>query len=249
MFPVLQIGPLALQTSGLALLAGLWIGLSLAEQFAPKRGIQSNALYNLVFIALACGAVGARLGYVLRYTAVFAENPASLLSLNPGLLSPGDGMVTAALGAWVYGHRKGLPLWNVLDVLTPVVAVMAAAVGISHLASGAAFGSATEMPWGLELWGARRHPTQVYEILAALLILAILWPGRKQVQSWPPGRYFLSFLAASAGARLFLEAFRGDSTLLPGGFRMGQILAWLVLLGSLWGVGKLRNHKPIQQID
>ncbi|HNB54600.1 MAG TPA: prolipoprotein diacylglyceryl transferase, partial [Anaerolineales bacterium] len=91
-----------------------------------------------------------------------------------------------------------------------------------------------------------RHPVQLYEAVAALGILFALWPGggwlaRKLAF---PGHSFLLFLALSAGARLFLEAFRGDSVTLPNGWRVAQILAWLVLAASLWVLGRyVPTHK------
>jgi prolipoprotein diacylglyceryltransferase len=45
----------------------------------------------------------------------------------------------------------------------------------------------------------------------------------------PPGILFLNFSALTAGARLFLEAFRGDSALMFGGLRLAQVIAWIVL--------------------
>jgi hypothetical protein len=50
MFPILQIGPLAIQVPGLIILAGLWLGLSLAERRAKKRESNPSVLYNLVFV-------------------------------------------------------------------------------------------------------------------------------------------------------------------------------------------------------
>ncbi len=47
MLPILQIGPLALQTPGLMYLLGTCgSGLSLAEKFAPRRGMTPDTLYN-----------------------------------------------------------------------------------------------------------------------------------------------------------------------------------------------------------
>ena len=52
MFPIIQIGPLSLPAPGLILLAGIWIGLTVAERFAPRFKANSNQLYNLVFVVL-----------------------------------------------------------------------------------------------------------------------------------------------------------------------------------------------------
>lgn len=238
MFPILQIGPLAIQVPGLVLLLGLWLGLSLAERHAPHRGVPPNLLYNLVFVALIAAVVGARLTYVLRYPSIFSSDPLGLISLNPGLLDPWGGLVAGTIAALIYGQRKGLEFYSTLDALTPAFAVISIAIGLSHLASGAAFGTTTELPWGIEIWGARRHPTQIYESLAAAMVLALLWPGRERWRDAPPGTYFLTFVALSALARLFLEAFRGDSLLLPVGLRAAQVVAWVVLAASLWDLKK-----------
>ena len=121
---------------------------------------------------------------------------------------------------------------------------MAIFLALAHLASGAAFGAETSLPWALELWGAKRHPSQIYEALAAALILLVCWPGRKTWRQNPAGIYFLSFVALSAAARLFLEAFRGDSLTWLWGLRTNQIIAWLVLALSLWGIAVRRNIPP-----
>jgi phosphatidylglycerol:prolipoprotein diacylglycerol transferase len=189
-----------------------------------------------VFILLAAGLIGARLTYALRYPQIFAANPLGLVSLNTGLLDFWGGLGVGILAAAAYGQRQGLALWPTLDALTPFLAVMAVASGVSHLASGTAFGAPTQLPWGIDLWGARRHPSQGYEILAAGLILAGLWPGHKRQAGWPAGVYFLVFVALSCLARLLLETWRGDSLLLAGGLRTAQVAAWLGMLASLWGL-------------
>ncbi len=239
MLPILQIGPLAVQTSGLVLLAGLWLGITLAERFAPRRQVAPGLLYNLIFTALVAGLAGGRLAYALRYPAAFAHNPLSLISLNPGLFNLADGLIFGALAAWVYARLKKAPLWATLDALTPALMVIMLAIGLGHAATGAAFGKETSLPWGVELWGAVRHPSQVYEVIGAALILFLLWPLRKGIAGWPEGVYFLAFVGLSAGSRLVLEAFRGDSALLPGGFRAAQVMAWLVLAACLYGIYRL----------
>jgi len=78
MLPILQIGPLAIQTPGLFLLAGLWVGLNLTERFAGQRGVSPTKLYNLVFSGLIGGIVGGWLVYAIRYPAAVSQNPIGL---------------------------------------------------------------------------------------------------------------------------------------------------------------------------
>jgi phosphatidylglycerol:prolipoprotein diacylglycerol transferase len=175
--------------------------------------------------------LGGRILYALENLSVFAQNPSSLVSLNLDLFDPIGGLVVAMIVGLIYGQRRNLSFWPTLDALTPFFAVFALGLGLAHLASGSAFGKETSLPWGMELWGAVRHPTQVYEIFASLLILCLLWFQRTDTH---PGLHFLTFVALTSGARLFLEAFRGDSTLILGGIRAAQIIAWMVLAISLF---------------
>ena len=241
MLPVLQIGPVGIPVPAFSLLLGVWLGLSLAERHAPRFGVDGNRLFSLALTALLSGLAGARLAYAARYSRAFIEAPLNLLSPRPELLDPWGGLAAGLIGALIYAQRKEMRLWPTLNALTPAFAVFAVALGISQLASGDAFGAPTAVPWAIELWGARRHPTQIYETLLALLILAACWPAG------PLGRrpdYFLIFTAASALARIFIEAFRGDSVLVFSGFRLAQLAAWLVLAASLWLMGRRFQKGP-----
>lgn len=242
MFPVLQIGPLALQTPGFILILGLWLGLTLAERWAYHFQTNANTIYNLVFNTLIAGLIGARLVYFARYASIFIESPLNLISLNPGLFDPLGGLAVGLLTALIYGNRNKLVLWSTLDAITPILGVFAVALGLSHLASGDAFGVETNLPWGINLWGVIRHPTQVYEIVYALIALGAIWFNTTKLKSNPmiPGEIFLFFVAFSSIGRLFLEAFRGDSIILAGNVRLVQIGAWITLALSLWGLIQLK---------
>jgi phosphatidylglycerol:prolipoprotein diacylglycerol transferase len=244
MFPVLQLGPLAIQVPGLMYLLGLWLGLSLAEKFAPKRGLSADALYNLTFTGLIAGLLGARLGTIFQYPGAFIQSPLGLFSLNPGLFDPFGGFAVALIAMLIYGQRKKLSFWPTLDALTPVFALLMVGAALAHAASGQAFGAETTLSWGIELWGATRHPTQFYELGLALVILALLgWKSKDNRLA--NGALFLLFLALTAGSRLFLEAFHGDSALVFGGIRSAQAVAWVLLAAALIGLDRLeRKHIP-----
>ena len=234
MMPVLQLGPLAIQLPGLLLLLGVWIGSLTLDGEAARRGLSADRLSKLVFFSLIFGLVSARLGYVLRYASAYAADPLGVISLSPQTLSATEGVVGAVLFAWIYGRRAGLPLWPTLDALTPMFAVFAVFFALAHFASGDAFGAPTDVPWGIELWGAARHPSQIYELIAASAILgAALW---LRSRSLLPGVMFLLWVSFTTGARLVLEAWRGDSTIIFGGLRLAQVVSLMILLAALAGL-------------
>ena len=221
------------------LLAALWLGLSLAEKRAQRFSIPTDKLSNLVYYSLLGYILGGRLLYLFSNLAAFAPSPFSIFSLNPDLFDPMAGLLVASIVGLIYGSRQKLSLWSTLDALTPLFAALSIGLALSHLAAGTAFGRPTELPWGIDLWNMRRHPTQMYELLAALVIFGITW---FRITDSPQGSNFLLFAGLTAGARLFLEAFRGDSTLIFGNLRLAQVIAWVVLAGTMVA-GELIQHR------
>ena len=225
------------------LVAALWIGLALAEKRGERQGISKEALNNIVFYSLLGFILGGRLLFALANYSAFAQTPLNIFSINVDLFDSTSGLISAILVGIIYGRKHNLPLWGALDALTPLFATLAIGFHLSHLAAGTAFGSPTGLPWGIELWNAARHPTQTYELIASLIIFGLLWFRKTDI---PPGLLFLHFTALTAGARLFLEAFRGDSTLVFGGFRQAQVVAWGVLAGALSASESIRQRGKVQ---
>jgi prolipoprotein diacylglyceryltransferase len=231
-FPFIRLGPFLLQLPGLALLVGIWIGSSLAEKEAARLKLNVAAVYNLIFFGLVAGIVGARLAYAARYLNAYLANPLGLLALTPATLSPNAGLVVGLTVAALYGRRHGLRLRPTLDALAPGLAAFMVTLGVAHILSGDAFGAPTQLPWSIYLWDDYRHPSQIYETVAALVVFAVAW---KRPPGYPGDSInFLLVVALSAAARVFLEAFRGDSVIWPGGFRAAQVVGLLVLAAALW---------------
>lgn len=247
MFPTLQIGSLSLQVPGLVLLAGIWIGLNISERRIRGTARDPGYLYNLVFISFISGLIGARLFYIITYPEAFSENLWSILSINPVLFDPFAGFLFALIAGIIFVYRKKLPLWLVLDDLTPLFAVLGIAQGVAHLAAGSAFGAPTSYPWGIYLWGEFRHPSQIYEIILAIIILIVIQLIDRSNLNKPLGSLFLIFVCMTAASRLFLEAFRGDSLLVGDGFRLTQIISWVVLAVCLFILGK--KYQSVQDAD
>jgi phosphatidylglycerol---prolipoprotein diacylglyceryl transferase len=245
MFPTIQIGPASLPTAALFLLVSIWIGLSLTDKRATWHGLKSETLDNLVLLALVGLVLGGRLAYVAIHWDTVAVSPKDIISLDENIFDLAGGLAVSLIVGLVYGQRKGVPLWPTLDALTPFFATLMIAIGTAHLANGTAFGKETSLPWGISVRGVNRHPSQVYEIAAALFILSLI--GLRRPFSLA-GAQFLAFVALSAATSLFLEAFRGDSILLYSGIRLGQVTAWILLAAALFGLDRLQSKQKSQEI-
>jgi phosphatidylglycerol:prolipoprotein diacylglycerol transferase len=222
------------------LVAALWIGLAFAEKRTERHGISKEQLNNIAYYSLFGYILGGRLLFALANIPSFAQSPLSIFSPNPDLFDPTGALVVALMTGFIYGQRQKLPFWGTLDSLTPLFTIIAIGLSLSHLAAGTAFGSPTDLPWGIELWNATRHPSQIYELITSLIVFALIWFRKSDS---PPGILFLTFTALTAGSSLFLEAFRGDSTLVFGGFRLAQVSAWIVLIITLFVSESTRRRR------
>ncbi len=166
------------------LVAALWIGLTLAEKRSERHGVSKEQLNNLTFYSLIAYVIGGRVLFALNNFSAFSQSPLSIFSPNPDLFDPTSAILIALLTGFIYGQRQKLQLWGTLDAITPLLAMLMIGLSLSHLAAGTAFGSPTDVAWGIDLWSATRHPTQIYDFLASLLIFGLLW---FQKTNSPPG--------------------------------------------------------------
>lgn len=236
MYPVLNVGPAALQLPGLILLLGFWLSLNLVGRRAKAEGLPEDVIYNAGMIALLVGLVGARLGYVALHWSAYRNDLPGIMALTTGALSTPAGLLIGGGLAALYLRLHRLPAPTVLDVLAPALALMFAFISLADVSAGSAYGTVSDLPWAIELWGARRHPTQVYELLAALGTLGLLWWARTRRPY--AGFLFLLFLLTYGAARLFLDAFRADAWLLAGGYRTVQVIGLGAVVLALWQMGQ-----------
>ncbi len=230
MLPILNIGPLAVQTPLLILLIGVWIGIALAEKGARKSGLPEEDISNMILVVLVGFLVGGRLIFVFQNLDRYLEAPLGIILPNPNTLALLEGGVLGVVAGIVHAQKKQLPLWKTLDVLIPSLAVLLAAAAGMNLASGEAYGTLSGVPWAIELRGGWRHPVQVYELVLCGSIAA----GLMRWRTGQPGARFAAGAAMLAAARLFTEGFRGDPLVLGGGWRVAQLSALVLLFGSLY---------------
>ncbi len=244
MLPILNIGPLAIQTPGLIILIGIWLGLTAIESNSSKFSLNGNTLSNLVLLSLLSMVFFARIGYISQYTAIFAERPLSVFSPNLSLFDPLSGLTLGTVFFLVMSQRKKLPVRNVLNAITPGLSVFVIFFFLSLLASGNYYGQPSALPWSIYLWGLHRHPLQLYYVLALVLLCArIFWLIGK-----PQERHilFFEFLRWFSVIIIFLDFFRGDLEMRMGTVHVLQISAFISLLISTALVNKFRENPIIE---
>ena len=232
MAPYLSIFGFSIQAYPLFLLIAVIAGLWLAAHQARRLGLDPDHVYNLGFYTLLATLIGARLAFVIENWSAYRDAPLSALSPTTTAFAWPEGAVVGAIVALIYWLRYRLPAGLTLDAIAPGLALAMAIERLGAFLGGINFGEPTGLPWGVFMWGQVRHPVQIYEMVALLIILAILlWQQERRPFD---GFTFVLFVALYAGSRLFLEAFRADAALISGGLRAVQVIALGVLLLAVW---------------
>lgn len=232
MAPYLSILGFSLQAYPLLLLLAAWAGLWLAARQAQRMGLDPDHIYNMGFYALLAALLGARLAFVLTHWSAYRGALLSALSPTPTAFRWPEGVVIGALVAVIYWLRYRLPAGTTLDAIAPGLALAMALERLGAFLDGRNFGEPATLPWAVPMWGELRHPAQLYEMAALLVILGLLlWRGGRRPYA---GHAFALWVVLYAGSRLFLEAFRADAALITGGLRSVQIVALGVTLGAVW---------------
>lgn len=231
MYPTLNIANFVLPTSGLTIILGAWLCLTLIEKSAKWLNLDVNTTYTLAVVALFAGFIGARLTFVVQYWSAFQESLTSILWPLTSGYNPLGGIIIGAVAAFFYGRVKNLPLAATLDALAPGLILGLMVISLADFLGGPGYGTLTAVPWGISQYGVRRHPVQLYELLAGLLALLAWWhllPRRHYA-----GQLFLSAITIYSAARLLLDAFRDNTWLLSAGYHGWQILSFIIMIAGL----------------
>jgi phosphatidylglycerol:prolipoprotein diacylglycerol transferase len=218
---LLELGSITIYTYGLLLALAFLIGLHLASRRARRQGLSGERVLDLGIYIIIAAVVGGKLLLFLTDYRLFLQHPAELLSLTrSGGVFYGGLILAVAVSVW-YMRRHGLPLWQTCDAFAPGIALGHAIGRVGCLMAGCCYGRPTDVPWAIVFTdpfaasyvgtplNVRLHPTQVYESLAELAILALLLILEKRRRGFP-GRTIWTYVLLYAVSRFVIEFFRGD---------------------------------------
>lgn len=245
MYPTISLGPLVLPTAGLIYIIGAWLVLSIIERVAARLGLEAEKIYGLSALMLAAAFLGARLSFVVLHWSAFRENLVGIVWPLTSGYNLWAGLILGSLSGFFYGRARQLPTRRTLDALTPGILSALLIISLADFAGGPGYGAQTNLPWGIDVFGIKRHPVQFYEVLASGLALLVWWWGfRNRVQ---PGQMFLMAIAAYSAGRLFVDAYRANTPLTSAGFHVVQIIALVILLVAGFALGRLLAADPEKQ--
>ena len=247
MLPTLSIGSVALPTYPLLLLIALWVGMAVSAYRAGQLEVDGDHIYNAGLYGLIAGILGARLWFVLSHWENYASDLDQALSLSRSALAGPEGLIVAGLVVLIYLQKNKVPLGRFFDAAALGVAVALTIGHIGAFLGGEGLGQPSNVPWAVEIVNAARHPLQLYEALASLIIVGILFLNRHR-QPWSGFQFWL-FVILYSVTRLFLEIFRARPTLVGDGYLAVQVLALATTVISLAVMAYYFNRDPVTEIE
>lgn len=232
--PVFRVGPIAVRYYTLLFAAACIAGYFLWRWQQVRAGRPPRAALGFAFWGLLGLVVGARLFHCLLYEpGYYLAHPAEILRVWKGGISSHGAAVGLAAALVAYSRRRGLPVLDSLDRFSFSAATGAALVRLGNFFNSEIVGREAQVPWAVRFMrydsGAiARHPTQIYEFLVGLAVLAALLlvdraAGRERR---PAGLLAGVFLATYFSLRFGVEFFKEAQEVPPlSPLTMGQWLS------------------------
>ncbi len=253
------------------LLAVLWGG-----RMAYKWKMSIDKMIDVLIYGTFAAIIGARLYYVIFRWDYYSSHLGEIIQIWNGGLAIYGGIIGGIIAAFITCRFNKLNFFNLLDCAGMSLLIGQGIGRWGNFANQEAFGSNTDMPWGmisekttlylvdhkdeLEALGmtvdpySPVHPTFLYESLwciGSFLILLVIYKKFRKFS----GQLFLTYGVLYGTGRTIIEGFRtdslyiGDTTL-----RVSQVLSAVVVLLFLAAlifmlIKVKKNPKPIEGVD
>jgi phosphatidylglycerol:prolipoprotein diacylglycerol transferase len=266
-FPFL--GGEAITSFGVFMLLSFLTGGYIIRAEMRRVGQDPEKAWDLVFMGVVGGIVGAKGYYVLLNYPRLVSDPAAMIFGRGGLVWYGGFLLATALVVWEIRRQK-LPLPQTADLIAPALAL---AYGVGRmgcflvgddwgLPTSSAFGvrfprgtpstsvanierqfGITVDPALIEQYGqiVPVHPTQLYEIALTTLIFLFLWRIRRHKHR--PGWLFMLWLSLAGAERFAVEFLRAKDDRFLGPLTLAQAISLAIIAVGIAGTVKLMDRQ------
>lgn len=239
---------------------GLLLGYYIVRNIYKKENLSVENLDSLLVYVIVGTILGARLGHVFFYEPeYFMQHPVEILLPiketagvykfvgYQGLASHG-GSIGVLIALVLYCRKYHVKFLWLLDKMAVGVPVTGAFIRFGNFMNSEIYGKATNGNWGVVFQRddmIPRHPTQLYEAFAYLVIFGVLFKMYKSERIRNAnGLIFGTFLTLLFLARFIIEFFKENQESFENNmlFNMGQLLSIpFIIIGIVLIVLKSRQ--------
>jgi len=245
---IFTIGPVEIHGYGLMIALGVLCALWIATKRARKN-LDVNVVYDLTFIVLIFGFLGAKLLFILVEIETIMKEPMQILS-GSGFVVYG-GILSGLLAAIVYCKKKNIRFLKYFDLLIPSVAIAQGFGRIGCFLAGCCYGSETDSFVGIAFEnsaiapnGVNLIPTQLFSSAGDFLIAFILIMYAKKDRG--DGKVGALYLILYSIGRFIIEFFRDDYRGFIGYLSTSQFISVITLLMGIVMFVKLTSKNQVE---
>ncbi len=271
--------PFTIRWYGAIIAFGFVLAALLGGRIAYTWKMSLDKMMDVLIYGTVFGVICARLYYCAFEWESYADNPLEILQIWHGGLAIYGGIIGGLAAAFVTCRVRKLNFLNLLDCVGISLLVGQGVGRWGNFANQEAFGTNTNLPWGM--WSEKTmryillhqeefaahgitvragtleskayvHPTFLYESLWCLLGVLVLYILCRKLRRFS-GQMFLAYGVWYGAERAFVEGLRTDS-LYIGAFRVSQLVsialsAACLVLLIVFWVRAVRHPKPIDGLD
>lgn len=255
---------------GVMMLAAFLTAAFLHQSEMRRAGLDPGYTWDLLFMAVLGGLLGAKAYYVLLHLDWTLQDPAAMLLSRGGMVWYGGFLGAAGLVVWQI-RRLGLPLGKVADLTAPTLAIAYAVGRVGCFLVGDDYGRPTDSwvgiafprgtpptrvdalertfdiqvdPTLVERFGqvVPVHPTQLYEVALSTLIFVVLWRIRRHDRG--AGWLFMLWLALAGAERFVVEFVRVKDDRFFGALSLAQVISLGLVAVGVAGMARLSEPTP-----
>jgi prolipoprotein diacylglyceryl transferase len=208
---IFRIGSFAIRWYGLLFASCFLYGYIIMRKIFKNEDLGEEILDKLTIYMAIGTIVGARLGHCFLYEpAFYLKHPFEILLVWHGGLASHGAAIGILIAVLIFSLKEKQGYFWTLDRIAIVVALSGFFIRMGNLMNSEIYGIETTVPWGFVFLRnhevAPKHPTQIYEGLAYLLVFFLLywmyWRKKGQVYQ---GLLISIFLILVFTARFFIE--------------------------------------------
>lgn len=232
------IGNITIHGYGLMIGIGILAAFGMAMYRAPRKGLNKDYLFDMGFVGVLGGILGAKLLYIIIDLPAIIENPSMLLNVSEGFVIYG-GIIGGILTPYIYNRikKKGVFI-EYLDLAIPSIPLAQGFGRIGCFLAGCCYGRETESVFGIVFpqgsfapAGVKLLPTQLMSSAGDFLIAFILiLVARKNKRN---GRIAALYMIMYAIGRFFIEFLRSDYRGWVGFLSTSQFISIFILAGGI----------------
>ncbi len=248
---LLHLGALQLRWYGIFFVGSFFIGFQFMQWIYKREGRDPSLLDTLLIYLLVGTVIGARLMHCFAYEPDFyLAHPVEILKVWKGGLASHGGLLGVLIAMYLFTKKYHESFFWLISRVAIPGALTAASIRLGNFFNSEIIGIPTDKPWAIifaRIDQLPRHPVQLYESFAYLLLFFLLWGlylKRKPyfVTRLFPGLFFLLVFTI----RFFLEFFKTKQADYQWNIPLstGQVLSIpFILLGLVWVIWALKGRK------